>query len=121
MEQNSNPSGYQPLTREELDHRDRASSAMILGIIGVALFYWPVLSIASIVLGAIALRRSMKNRDDARAAGVKECGMNVAGYVSGLVSVIGGSLVTLFYLVILFAGVAFVSLLSTNAIHTFLH
>lgn len=79
-------------------HKRDARTAMILGIIGAVLCWYPIGSVAGIVLGALALSRSKKARAAAQAQNLKENGMNVAGYVCGLIAVIAGSVLTLIYL-----------------------
>lgn len=92
--------------------RRKAQTSMILGIIGCVCMLYPVLSIAAIVLGALALNYRSESNRIALAAGIKDNGMGTAGFVTGLISTIGGALVTLLYLIalIVFIGIVRVAI-----------
>lgn len=83
------------------EHKKKAQTAMILGIIGCICVVYPVLSVAAIVLGALALYYRSEALRAAEAAGIKENGMGVAAFVTGLIGTIGGAIMTLLYLVAL--------------------
>lgn len=91
----------------DFTHKDKAVTAMIFGIVSILTAFAPLLSIASIIFGAVALKKSGENKRFALEKGIPENGMNSAGYVTGLVGVILGSIMTLIYLLILAAIIAF--------------
>ena len=91
MEYNPNAQGPAPApTPAEQAYNDRATTAMVLGIIGVAVFFLPVVNIAGLVLSIIALVKARQNRAFAAQHAIRESGANTAGYVCGLVGVIIG-------------------------------
>lgn len=79
-------------------HQKKASTAMILSIIGLALFVLPGFNLIGLVLSIIGLVKSCKNRTFAKTNAIKEHDMNVAGFVCGLIGVIasGISIVAVF-------------------------
>lgn len=80
---------------EEL-HRGKATTAMVLAIVGLALLLVPGLNLAGIVLSIIGLSMAVKNRKFAEANGVKENSNNTAAFVCGLIGVIVNGLLLLF-------------------------
>ncbi len=96
-----------PAAVDEFTHKDQSVTAMIFGIVSALLAWFPTLSIAAIVFGALAVKRSRRNKCFALERAIPENGMNVAGYATGLVGVIAGSVMTLLYLLALIAIVLF--------------
>ena len=78
-------------------------SAMVLGIISAAVCWYPVGSIAGIILGAIALAKAKKFKKE----NGKLDGKGKAAKVTGLVGLIGGIVMTLVWIcIIAFTGLA---------------
>ncbi len=79
-----------PVTQEEKAaiHRQKSTTAMILSIIGLAVFFLPVVNIAGLVLSVIGLVRSRKSQAYARENGIPECGENSAAFICGIVGII---------------------------------
>lgn len=112
MEYNPNPAQNVVITPAE-QHRKDAVTAMVLGIIGLALSWWGVFTIAALVLSIIGFIRAKKNRDFARAQNIMEIGQNKAGYICSLIGLIL-SAIAIFFIVLLVVfitvvGVAFAS------------
>lgn len=72
----------------EAPEHGKAIASMVLGIVGVVLWFFGYSSIVSIVLGIIGLILS----SNAKKAGNTE-GIRTAGFVLSLISLIGGSIV----------------------------
>ena len=87
MESNPNNTGQEPvvLSMDEERHKKEASSAMVLGIVGDVLVWYPILGIAGLVLSIIALIKANHNRDFAMRAGIREHGANIAGKWCGII------------------------------------
>lgn len=84
-------------------HRSKATTAMVLSIIGLALLIIPGLNLAGLVLSIIGLTMAVKNRKLAAANGFKECSNNATAYVCGLIGVIvNGAMILLVLLAVLF-------------------
>lgn len=96
-----------PANADEFTHKDQSVTAMIFGIVSALLAWFPTLSIAAIVFGALAIKRSRRNKYFALDRAIPENGMNTAGYATGLVGVIAGSVMTFLYLLVLIAIVLF--------------
>ena len=81
MESNPNNTVQEPvvLSMDEERHKKEASSAMVLGIVGDVLVWYPILGIAGLVLSIIALVKANQNRDFAMRVGIREHGANIAG------------------------------------------
>lgn len=75
------------LTPDEQVHKKDAVTAMVCGIIGLVLSWYGVVAIAGLVLSIIGFVRA-KNRAFAQEKGIKENGMNNAGYICGLIGLI---------------------------------
>ena len=106
------------VTPESETHRKKASTAMVLSIIGLSLFILPGLNLVGLVLSIIGLVQSCGNRRFAADHGLEEDGMNKTGFICGLIGVIAGglsALATLFLL--LFVGITAVSLFSSVIPH----
>ena len=96
-----------PAAVDEFTHKDQSVTAMIFGIVSALLAWFPTLSIAAIVFGALAVRRSRQNKRFALERAIPENGMNVAAYATGLVGIIAGSVMTFIYLLVLIGIVLF--------------
>lgn len=107
MEANTENTNPVSPVNDEFIHKDAATTNMIFGIVSLILSMLPFLSIGGIVFGAIAISRSKKNKAFALEKGIKEQGMNVAGYVTGIVGTVVSSAATLLYLFLLIALVLF--------------
>ena len=89
MEYNPNPaaspfSAHSPVEQ----HKKDAVTAMVLGIVGLALVWYGVFTIGTLILSIIALARSRKNREFAQSIGIAEAGQNKAGFICGLIGLI---------------------------------
>ncbi len=73
--------------RREL-HQQNALTALILSIIGLAIFFLPVGNIAGLVLSIIGLTKSRTNRIYARENDLTESGQNSAAWICGLIGTI---------------------------------
>ncbi len=98
MEYNPNPVVNAVPTPAE-QHRKDGVTAMVLGIIGLALSWWGVLTVAGLILSILALSRAKKNREFAEHQCLMEAGQNKAGYICGLIGVIV-SAVMLFFIIV---------------------
>ena len=103
MEQNAASSAPNP----EFIHKDQSVTCLIFGIVSLCICLLPVLSVAGIIFGALAVKKSRDNRALASSSGLPENGMNSAGYVTGLVGLILSCIMSALYLL---AIVAFVLL-----------
>lgn len=114
MESNPNNTVQEPvvLSMDEERHKKEASSAMVLGIVGDVLVWYPILGIAGLVLSIIALIKANQNRDFAMRVGIREHGANIAGKWCG----IGGIIVGAFLLVVYLAIFAVAALLMFNVL-----
>ena len=97
----------------EETHHKKASTAMVLSIIGLALFILPGLNLVGIVLSIIGFVQSVNNRRFAAENAIKEDSQNAAGYVCGLIGIIAGGLSVLALIVIVLlvivAGISFLT------------
>lgn len=80
----------------EETHRGKATTAMVLAIVGLALLLVPGFNIAGVVLSIIGLSMAVKNRKFAQVNGLKENSNNSTAYVCGLIGVIVNGLLVLF-------------------------
>lgn len=114
MESNPNNTVQEPvvLSMDEERHKKEASSAMVLGIVGDVLVWYPILGIAGLVLSIIALVKANQNRDFAMRVGIREHGANIAGKWCG----IGGIIVGAFLLIVYLAIFAVAALLMFNVL-----
>ena len=114
MESNPNNTVQEPvvLSMDEERHKKESSSAMVLGIVGDVLVWYPILGIAGLVLSIIALVKANQNRDFAMRVGICEHGANIAGKWCG----IGGIIVGAFLLVVYLAIFAVAALLMFNVL-----
>lgn len=87
------------ITSPEDEHRNKATTAMILAIVGLALLILPGLNLVGLVLSIVGLSMAVKNRKLAAANGFKECANNNTAFICGLIGVILHGL--LFVLVVL--------------------
>ncbi len=78
-----------PLTPEQQTHNKSAVTAMVLGIVGLVITWFPV---AGLVLSIVGFSIARSNRRYATEHGFKENSMNEAGYVCGLVGLVAGIL-----------------------------
>ena len=102
MESNPNNTVQEPvvLSMDEERHKKEASSAMVLGIVGDVLVWYPILGIAGLVLSIIALVKANQNRDFAMRVGIREHGANIAGKWCGIGGIIVGAFLLVVYLAI---------------------
>ena len=94
-----------PFSQEEKEefYRQKATTAMVLSIVGVAVFFIPVGNIAGLVLSIIGLVKSRKSQMYARENGIPECGQNSAAFICGIVGIVLNSLVILLMVFIIAA------------------
>ena len=114
MEQLSN--GTTVTVPDAFIHKDRAVTALIFGIVSLLTAFLPVLSVAGIVFGALAVAKGSKNRHFANEKAIPENGMNVAGFVMGLIGLILSAIMTLVYLFAIAAAFFVIANVSTDAI-----
>ena len=95
-----NPNATAVPSAEET-HYKKATTAMVLSIIGLALFILPGFNVVGLVLSIVGFVQSNKNRRFAAENGIAENNMNTTGFVCGLIGIIIGSLSVLFFLVII--------------------
>ena len=89
MEYNPNPAVPPlPVQSPAEQHRKDAVTAMVLGIVGLALAWLGVFTIATLILSIIALVRAKKNREFAQSIGIPEASQNRAGFICGLIGLI---------------------------------
>jgi len=89
------------LTPEQQQHNKSAVTAMVLGIVGLVITWFPI---AGLVLSIVGFSIARSNRRYAAEHGLKENSMNEAGYVCGLIGLIAGIL-TIILTVIIVVGV----------------
>lgn len=77
------------------------TSVLVMGIIAIALAWYPFASIAGIVLGAIAMSKANRYY----AEGGLQSGKVKTGKILGTIGMIGGIVMTVFYLIALIAGI----------------
>ncbi|MEG1524468.1 MAG: hypothetical protein RRZ24_01670 [Clostridia bacterium] len=114
MESQQTP--FQPvvLSPVEVEHRRKAITAMILGIIGVSIFFLPILNIAGLIVSIIGFVKARENRRFADTNGIKEISMNTAGYICGLIGIIIGAIgIILSFLFIVAVGLFTINIVST--------
>jgi hypothetical protein len=100
MEQNS-----APLTLEQQTHNKNAVTAMVLGISGLVITWFPIVGL---VLSIVGLVISTSNRKYAKEHGLKENSMNEAGYVCSLIGLIAG-IITIVITVVVIIGLVSVA------------
>lgn len=96
-------------------HAGRATTALVLSIISLAVFLLPGLNIAGLVLAIVGFSMACKNRKYAAANSVPECGNNNGAYICGLIGIIVNGLSILLTLL----GILFFILLSATAVTAF--
>ena len=99
MEQNNNGQNYYASPAVE-EHKRRATTPLVLGIISCVVLWYPIACIAGIICGAIGLKQSMDNRKFAITNNLVECGQNKGAFVTSLIGLILSILITLFYVVV---------------------
>ena len=97
------------LSPAEAEHKQKATTVMILGIIGVSIFFLPIVNITGFVLSIIALVKAKENRRYAEQNGIKENGMNTAGYICGICGIIAGALGVLLTILAILAVIGLVA------------
>ena len=123
MEYNPNPAcnPNPALTPDEQLHKKDAVTAMVCGIIGLVLSWYGIFSIAGLVLSIIGFVRAKKNREFARARGIRENGMNNAGYICGLIGIIISSIAIVVSILAIVAVCALGFTLISEVLPTILH
>lgn len=106
------PEGYRPLD-PSAQHVKSSTTAMVFGIIGLAVFILPIANIAGLVFAIIALTNANKNRTFAADNGLTENTRNNAGRVLGIIGIVLNSmsiLISFLIIVCVFVfAIAFVS------------
>ena len=92
------------LTPEQQQHNKSAVTAMVLGIVGLVITWFPI---AGLVLSIVGFSIARSNRRFAAEHGLKENSMNEAGYVCGLIGLIAGILTIILTVLIVVGVVAF--------------
>lgn len=88
-------------------HQQNAQTALILGIIGAVIAWFPVSDLGGLILGILALVRGNRNHRFAEENGIAECGNNIAARWCGIGSIIVSGLSILFYLFVIVLAVIF--------------
>ena len=92
------------LTPEQQQHNKSAVTAMVLGIVGLVITWFPVVGL---VLSIVGFSIARSNRRYAAEHGFKENSMNEAGYVCGLIGMIAGILMIVLTVLITIGVVAY--------------
>ena len=92
------------LTPEQQQHNKSAVTAMVLGIVGLVITWFPVVGL---VLSIVGFSIARSNRLYAAEHGFKENSMNEAGYVCGLIGMIAGILMIVLTVLITIGVVAY--------------
>ena len=95
-----NSSNAVVLSPGEMEHKKTSSTALVLGIIGDILVWYPIIGIAGLVLAVFALVKSNKNHLFAEENGIPESGMNVAAKWCGIGGILVGGILAIVYIVI---------------------
>ena len=93
-----------PLTPEQQSHNKQSVTAMVLGIVGLVITWFPI---AGLVLSIVGFSIARSNRRFAAEHGLKENSMNEAGYVCGLIGLIAGILTIILTVLVVVGVVAF--------------
>ena len=88
------------LSPGEIEHKKASSTALVLGIIGDVLIWYPILGVAGLVLSVLALIKSKQNRLFAEERGVPENGMNVAAKWCGIGGTLVGGILAIIYIIV---------------------
>lgn len=92
------------LTPEQQQHNKSAVTAMVLGIVGLVITWFPI---AGLVLSIVGFSIARSNRRFAAEHGLKENSMNEAGYVCSLIGLIAGILTIILTVLVVIGVVAF--------------
>jgi small-conductance mechanosensitive channel len=88
----------------EQQHNKSAVTAMVLGIVGLVITWFPIVGL---VLSIVGFSVARSNRRYAAEHGLKENSMNEAGYVCGLIGLIAGILTILLTILVVVGVFAF--------------
>ena len=102
----------------EVEYRQKCVTAMVLSIVGVGIFFLPVINIAGFVLSIIGYTKSKENRDFAASNNLPENTMNTAANVCGLIGIIIGaaSVLMMVLAIVLFGALTFTAVSSASAV-----
>ena len=87
-----------PISVETETMRKKATTAMILGIIACVVAWYPVISIAAIILGAMAISKAKQVKAYYETIAQQRPGTALAGKITGIVGLVGGIIMTVVYL-----------------------
>ena len=94
----ANGYGTYTLSPAEQQHEKKATTAMVLGILGDISFPLPVFNLAGLTLSILALVRANANRRFAKEQAIPENGKNIAGRWCGIGGIVLNALSILFWL-----------------------
>ena len=99
-------------------HRRTSVTAMIFSIVGVAIFFLPIINIAGFILSIIGFVKAKNNRLLAERNRIPENNMNTAAYIIGIIGIIAGAIGVLIVIlsIVLFGALIGVALTNTTVI-----
>lgn len=85
-----------------------SKSSMIMGAVAACIAWMPIGSIVAIILGIIAMKKARRGREAVEASGgtLRGKGNHIAGKIMGICAIAFGALMTVYYLVVIFAMIA---------------
>ena len=78
-------------------YEQTATNAMVLSIVGMAVFFLPVINIAGLILSIIGLVKSKRNRSFGEDNGIGENGNNKTAFICGIIGIVLNTLSILIY------------------------
>ena len=88
------------LSPGEIEHKKTSTTALVFGIIGDVLIWYPIIGIAGLVLSVLAMVKSKQNRMFAEEHGIPENGTNVAAKWCGIGGTLVGGILALIYITV---------------------
>ena len=107
-----------PVLPPQEEHHRQSVTAMVLSIIGLAIFFLPIANIAGLVLSIIGFIKAKNNRQFALQNGIAEDNLNTTGYVCGLIGIIVGGIGVALTLFGIFALLGLITLAVTTTTAT---
>ena len=97
----------QPTNQTPQEITEKAGSAFGKSLAATIMAWFPITSIIAIIMGAIGLKLANSNNEHASRLGVSAGGKNVAAKILGIVGLVGGIVMTIFWPVYIIAMVEF--------------
>ncbi len=115
---NYNTASQPPYITPAEQHRRAATTAMVFSIVGVAIFFLPIINIAGFILSIIGFVKAKNNRLLAERNRIPENNMNTAAYIIGIIGIIAGAIGVLIVIlsIVLFGALIGVALTNTTVI-----